>query len=111
MHMLPAVSYRYSVPFLLFHVMQCFMLLQERADSAYSTVASDDTLQKKLGPVLPEVKAMHVELKEVVNVLLCTLPLDSQQSAKIVQGDAHQPEEDSPHYVVCKTSCITVMAR
>lgn len=84
--------------------MRCFMLLQERADSAYSKDANDDTLQTKTGPVLPEVKAMHVGLKEVVNVLLCALPLDSQQSANIVQGDAHQPEEDSPRYVVCKMS-------
>ena len=43
---------------------------------------------KQSNPVSPEVKAMHVGLKEVADILLSALPVDSQGSLKIKQGDA-----------------------
>ncbi len=62
--------------------------MQRRADSGYLIIAKDVAPAKQSDPVSPEVKAMHVGLKDVADVLLSALPVDSQGSLKIKQGDA-----------------------
>ena len=69
------------MPLLVVHV-------QKKADSGYLMDAKDAAPAKQSDPVSPEVKAMHVGLKEVADILLSALPVDSQGSLKIKQGDA-----------------------
>ena len=50
--------------------------------------AKDVAPAQQSDPVSPEVKAMHVGLQEVADILLSALPVDSQVILKIKQGDA-----------------------
>ena len=62
--------------------------MQKRADSGYLMDAKDVAPAQQSDPVSPEVKAMHVGLQQVADILLSALPVDSQGILKIKQGDA-----------------------
>lgn len=61
---------------------------QKRADSGYLMDAKDVAPAQQSDPVSPEVKAMHVGLQEVADILLSALPVDSQGILKIKQDFA-----------------------
>ena len=62
--------------------------VQKRVESGYLIDAEDVAPVKQSDPVSPEVKAMHVGLIEVADILLSALPVDIQGSLKIKQGNA-----------------------
>ena len=62
--------------------------VQKKADSGYLMDTKDVAPAKQSDPVSPEVKAMHVGLKDIADILLSALPVDSQGSLKITRGDA-----------------------